>query len=150
MFVFSCAMYQGISVIDAFNKNHTLNIDIDDVFKAWFNGSILQGRFLRVFFKNFNKHKICEKESLYKDICNVSHINWLINTPNFPFPVNCQIRYNGVPASGQLIKNGEIHSVIFDNPQLAITPGQSIVFYDNEKLLGGGIIELPNYEERNE
>ena len=95
MFVFSCAMYQGISVIDAFNKNHTLNIDIDDVFKAWFNGSILQGRFLRVFFKNFNKHKICEKESLYKFInsqiiSNLDDARKLIgisNSLSIPIPV---------------------------------------------------------------
>ncbi len=89
---------------------------------------------------------VSEKASLYEDLCNVSNINWLIDTPSFPFSVNCQIRYNGIPASGKLIKNGEMHSVVFDKPQLAITPGQSIVFYDNERLLGGGIIELPKYE----
>ena len=30
----------------------------------------------------------------------------------------------------------------FNDPQLAITPGQSIVFYVNNKLVGGGIIKL--------
>ena len=57
--------------------------------------------------------------------------------------INCQIRYNGSIAPAILsMKDDKVH-VKFETPQLAITPGQSIVFYDNnEALLGGGIIEL--------
>ena len=31
--------------------------------------------------------------------------------------------------------------VVFDEPQKAVTPGQSVVFYDEDRVLGGGIIE---------
>ena len=43
----------------------------------------------------------------------------------------------------QLLKKNKNHLLIkFQEPQLAITPGQSIVFYVNNKLVGGGIIKL--------
>ena len=41
------------------------------------------------------------------------------------------------------MKDGDCFQAKFETPQLAITPGQSIVFFDNnETLLGGGIIEI--------
>ena len=38
------------------------------------------------------------------------------------------------------IINDELISVKFNEPQLAITPGQSVVFYNNDNLIGGAII----------
>ena len=37
-----------------------------------------------------------------------------------------------------------IYAITFEDPQLAITPGQSVVFYDDDTLIGGGIIEVNN------
>ena len=77
-----------------------------------------------------------------KDICKVKELNWLIETPNFPHETLCQIRYNGKKAEGIISQENGDYVVSFKNPQLAITPGQSIVFYNNDILSGGGIIKL--------
>ncbi len=50
--------------------------------------------------------------------------------------LKAKIRYNS-PAKEGVLKDNEF---IFSEPRLAITPGQSIVFYDGDKLIGGGII----------
>ena len=85
---------------------------------------------------------VTEKKFLYNDICKVKNINWLIDTPKFPFEISTQIRYNGTKSNATINLNKKDIIVNFNDPQLAITPGQSIVFYVNNKLVGGGIIKL--------
>lgn len=58
-----------------------------------------------------------------------------------PLRVGAQIRYNGKPEPATLLPlNGGGVSVIFDKPQRAITPGQAVVYYQDDLLLGGGTI----------
>ena len=91
---------------------------------------------------NNNTIVVGEKESLFKSICKVKHLNWLIDKPKFPHKTLCQIRYNGNKSEGIITKEGDEFIIKFKEPQLAITPGQSIVFYSNDVLSGGGIIKL--------
>lgn len=60
-----------------------------------------------------------------------------------PMQVKAKIRYNQKEEADALItplKNGDV-SVEFSKPQRAITPGQSVVFYDGDIVVGGGIIK---------
>lgn len=59
-----------------------------------------------------------------------------------PIRVTAKIRYgqNETPATVQQIGEGRIH-VEFDTPQRAIAKGQSVVLYDGDTVVGGGIIE---------
>jgi tRNA-specific 2-thiouridylase len=52
-----------------------------------------------------------------------------------------KIRYrqNDQACAIQLLENNAAR-VIFDEPQRAVTPGQAIVFYDNDVCLGGAVI----------
>lgn len=54
---------------------------------------------------------------------------------------NVKIRYRApeVPGEVEIMENGR-GKVRFDKPQKAVTPGQSVVFYEGERVLGGGII----------
>lgn len=56
--------------------------------------------------------------------------------------VKAKIRYSAKEADATIIPltNGEV-KVVFETPQRAITPGQSVVFYDGEVVIGGGTIE---------
>ena len=57
--------------------------------------------------------------------------------------VSARIRYNGRPASAVLRHDGDGAVLWFDEPQRAVTPGQAAVFYDGDRVLGGGFIEGP-------
>jgi len=66
-------------------------------------------------------------------------------TPTGPLRITAKIRYKAAPASATLIpltdQNGQRRAeVIFQIPQRAVTPGQGIVFYQGEEVVGGGII----------
>ena len=90
-----------------------------------------------------NTITVSEKKSLFSKKCKVSNINWLNNKIRLPLNAYAQIRYNGQISESKISDNNGAILVTFEKPQLAVTPGQSIVFYDNqEALLGGGIIEL--------
>ena len=60
---------------------------------------------------------------------------------HFPFKCTARIRYNSIGAEAVLMNENNQIICKFSKPQLAITPGQSMVFYLNDSILGGGIIE---------
>jgi tRNA-specific 2-thiouridylase len=69
-------------------------------------------------------------------------INWISGKqPKLPFSCSAVIRYRH-PQEPCVITKGEdgLLVVKFKTPQRAITPGQSVVFYKKDELLGGGII----------
>lgn len=56
------------------------------------------------------------------------------------FSCTAKIRYNAKPAECNVtVRNGEIKAT-FSEPQRGVSPGQSLVLYDGERVLGGGII----------
>jgi tRNA-specific 2-thiouridylase len=62
-------------------------------------------------------------------------------TDQFPEEVEAKIRYRKKPARCFVTKEGEKLKVIFKEAQESITPGQAVVFYKDDEVLGGGVIE---------
>ncbi len=87
--------------------------------------------------KNWNE------DILYRDSLVVRQVNWLTSeTPKMPLKCEAVIRY-GHPAVKCVVreKNKSSYLVEFNSAQRAVTPGQSIVFYHKNRVLGGGIIQ---------
>ncbi len=84
------------------------------------------------------------EKDLYKKELVANEVNWISGkSPQFPIKVKAKIRYLHKPASAIIHKAGSQSKIklIFNKPQRAITPGQSVVFYKRNEVLGGGIIE---------
>jgi tRNA-specific 2-thiouridylase len=70
----------------------------------------------------------------------LSGLNWLSGPDKKEFSATVQIRYRHAPAACAVavVRGGA--EVRLEKPQFAVAPGQSAVFYDGDKVLGGGII----------
>ncbi|OHC12625.1 MAG: tRNA 2-thiouridine(34) synthase MnmA [Pseudomonadales bacterium GWC1_66_9] len=71
-----------------------------------------------------------------------SEMFW-VNPLDFPLPqrLTAKARYRQSDQACTLEKTAEGFRILFDEPQRAVTPGQSVVLYDGEICLGGGVIE---------
>jgi len=79
---------------------------------------------------------------LYKKSLTTQNIEW-VNQPVPLLPLHCtaKTRYRQADAPCVLSQESKGYRVIFNEPQWAITPGQSVVFYQSDVCLGGGIID---------
>lgn len=82
-------------------------------------------------------------EALSKTSLTAADLNLVLaESITAPVRVEAQIRYKSAPAPATLTPlNEQRLQVDFDSPQQAVTPGQAVVFYRDEYLWGGGIIE---------
>jgi tRNA-uridine 2-sulfurtransferase len=69
-------------------------------------------------------------------------VNWIVEPPTTEIRAHVQIRHRhqAAPATVRAAADGRAE-VAFDAPQIAITPGQAVVFYDDDVVVGGGWID---------
>ena len=81
-------------------------------------------------------------EDLAQDRLTAGDLNWLIEAPS-TIRCHAQIRYRHDAASCTVTQGDGVADVVFDEPQTGVAPGQAVVFYDGDQVLGGGWIASP-------
>ncbi len=92
--------------------------------------------------KQTNTVYVGPKEYLYSQGLLAKGLNLLKEKPKEIIEAKVRIRYNAkeVKASIEFLKDDAV-KISFHEPQLSVTPGQSVVIYQDDYVLGGGIIE---------
>ena len=83
------------------------------------------------------------EDCLERTTLTASRVNWIVPIDG-PRRISAQIRHRHRAAPGYVRPMGNDATraeVLFDEPQLAITPGQAVVFYDGDVVVGGGWID---------
>ena len=83
-----------------------------------------------------------EDNRLYTRELTAERVNWLsVPEPDRPLSVTAKTRYSQREAAATVepLPGGRIR-MVFTEPQRAVTPGQAVVFYDGDLVLGGGTI----------
>ncbi len=95
-----------------------------------------------------NRVVMGEGDALLADGLTADRVNLLCDGLDDRFRAHVKIRYlhEAVPATVQLL-DGARARVVFDEAQRAVTPGQAVVFYDGDTVLGGAWIESPMHND---
>ena len=98
--------------------------------------------YVRKVLPDRNAVVVAQREELLTARVPAGGLNWAAwETPPETFVADAQIRYAHTPARATVtVRFDGTVDVLFDEPQFAPAPGQAAVFYDGQKLLGGGTI----------
>jgi len=107
-------------------------------------GIKLPGGPFYVLGQDFERNSLIvgKREEVEKKILIAGEINWVVGPPpEFPFWAKARIRYGHkeAPAMVERFEEDKL-KVVFKEPQFAITPGQALVLFHEEEVLGGGVI----------
>lgn len=90
-----------------------------------------------------NRVILGDDKEVFSDTLTASDLNFIaVEKPSEGMRVSAKIRYSAkeAPATVHVLSEDKVQ-VVFDEPQRAITPGQSVVFYNGDVVVGGGTID---------
>ncbi|WP_372597510.1 tRNA 2-thiouridine(34) synthase MnmA [Amphritea sp.] len=83
-----------------------------------------------------------QHDLLFSNWLTASDIFWISgDKPTLPLRCRAKVRYRQSDQGCTVLADGDGYRIEFDEPQRAVTPGQSVVIYHNDICLGGGVIE---------
>ena len=89
-----------------------------------------------------NRLVVGAEDQLLSDTLIASKLSWVSGkAPNEPVNIMAKVRYKSLEAKARLRLNNGVAEAKFYQPQRAIAPGQAAVFYQDDVILGGGIIQ---------
>lgn len=100
-----------------------------------------------VYAKDLDKNRlhVCQgvdNPLMYTDALKANQLHWVAgHPPSDSFEAKCKVRYRQQDQACSVKLLDDIATVTFKEPQRAITTGQSVVFYQDNVCLGGGIID---------
>ena len=90
-----------------------------------------------------NQVVLGSEEELYRTAFWASRVNFTsVEVARSPLEVTAKIRYKAAEQPATVVPQGDWAEIRFHQPQRAVTPGQAVVFYSGQEVVGGGIIEL--------
>jgi len=90
-----------------------------------------------------NRVIVGDRSEVHFPECTVQRLNWVsIPAPSTPIPIEVQVRYRTPATPATLIPLEDNRArIVFEEPLFGVTPGQAAVWYEGDRVLGGGIIE---------
>lgn len=83
--------------------------------------------------------------ALFSKSLTAADVQWTLGeAPPFPYTCAAKIRYRHSDQTCAIVSESSgTATVLFDEPQRAVAPGQFVVFYQGDELIGSGVIQVP-------
>ena len=94
-----------------------------------------------------NQIVVGPEDDLYSYETFADDMHFVQDAPVLPIEISAKIRYKSQESPATLFSHDDGVRVVFREPQRAITPGQAIVFYEGDEVIGGGKIASPRFHE---
>jgi tRNA-specific 2-thiouridylase len=89
-----------------------------------------------------NRIVVAGEEEIFRSTLVASELNWIEGKPPTErMAVSARIRYRSPEVAATIYPQANSVEVMFQRPQRAVAPGQSVVFYQGNEVIGGGIIQ---------
>lgn len=100
----------------------------------------------RIVVTNNQEHKL-----LWSDIIEIAEPNWINEEPKTGKIYKIRTRYQAKCSTGTLERKGKEEKWIVElaEPQWAVTPGQSLVVFSGDEIIGGGLVEKSGKRDKN-
>ena len=105
------------------------------------NGPASPPRYVNAIDPVTNTIRVGGPDQLLRSTCRVKDVRYVAGrTPDAPFNARVKIRSHAPEAGALITPLGDQARIDFDLPQRALAPGQAAVFYDGDRVIGGGPI----------